>query len=217
MKCVFQGVLLATVLAALPLASRAAQKEAALTEEEEDKLREEQDPGRRIELYLAFAQDRLTLFDDFRQRRPDPKYDTGAYLDKVLGQYVALGEEIKSWIQYQYDRQGDMRSGLRGLLDRGPRQLDQLRHIQEDPDPFSAAYRDTLRDAIDNLTDTLDGATQALNDQQKKFGELKKQEKMDEQQAKQAAKEEKKKIKEEEKLRKKERKQKQVPEDADQN
>ncbi len=217
MKRVLQRVFLAALLAALPLACAAAQKEAALTEEEEDKLREEQDPGRRIELYLAFAQDRLTLFDDFRQRRPDPKYDTGAFLDKVLGQYIALEDEMKSWIQYQYDHQGDMRSGLRALLDRGPRQLDELRHVQDEPDPFFAAYRDSLRDAIDNLTDTLDGAAQALGDQQKKFGELKKQEKVDEQQAKQAAKDEKKKIKEEEKLRKKERKQKQVPEDADQN
>ena len=217
MKGVFQGVLLAVALIALPWVSHAVQKEAALTEEEENELREEQDPGKRIELYLVFAQDRLTLFDDFRQRRPDPKYDTGAFLDKVLGQYIALEDEMKSWIQYQYDRQGDMRSGLRALLDRGPRQLDELRHVQEDPDPFFAAYRDSLRDAIDNLTDTLDGAAQAFSDQQKKFGELKKQEKIDEQQAKQAAKDEKKKIKEEEKLRKKEHKQKQVPEDADQN
>jgi hypothetical protein len=205
------------VLGALPLVSMPVQKEAALSDEEEDKLREEQDPGKRIELYLDFAQDRLSQFDQFRQKPADPKYDTGGYLDKLLGQYIALQDELKNWIQYQYDRQGDMRSGLRTLLDRGPRQLDQLQHIQQEPDRFVSDYRDSLRDAIDNLTDMLDGATTALNSQVKKFGEIKRQEKVEEQQAKQAAKDEKKRIKEEEKLRKKERKQGQVPEDADQN
>jgi hypothetical protein len=205
------------LLCAVPLASVPAQKEAALSEEEEDKLREEQDPGKRIELYLEFAQDRLSQFDQFRQKPADPKYDTGGYLDKLLGEYIALQDELKNWIQYQYDHQGDMRSGLRALLDRGPRQLQQLQHIQQEPDRFVSDYRDSLRDAIDNLTDMLDGATTALNSQVKKFGEIKRQEKADEQQAKQAAKDEKKRIREEEKLRKKERKQGQVPEDADQN
>ena len=213
----FRGIFFMLVLGALPLVSMPVQKEAALSDEEEDKLREEQDPGKRIELYLDFAQDRLSQFDQFRQKPADPKYDTGGYLDKLLGQYIALQDELKNWIQYQYDRQGDMRSGLRTLLDRGRRQLEQLQHIQQEPDRFVSDYRVSLRDAIDNLTDMLDGATTALNSQVKKFGEIKRQEKVEDQQAKQAAKDEKKRIKEEEKLRKKERKQGQVPEDADQN
>jgi hypothetical protein len=217
MRRTFRGIFLTLVLSGLPLGSIPAQKEAALSEEEEDKLREEQDPGKRIELYLDFAQDRLGQFDQFRQKPADPKYDTGGYLDKLLGQYIALQDELKNWIQYQYDRQGDMRQGLRTLLERGAQQLEQLRHIREEPDAFVSDYRDSLRDAIDNVTDILDGATTALNSQQKKFGELKRQEKVDEQQAKQAAKDEKKRMKEEEKLRKKEHKQGQVPEDADQN
>jgi vacuolar-type H+-ATPase subunit I/STV1 len=217
MRRTFKIIFLMLVLGGLPLASIPAQKEAALSDEEEDRLREEQDPGKRVELYLDFAQDRLGQFDQFRQKPADPKYDTGAYLDKLLGQYITLQDELKNWIQYQYDRQGDMRKGLHTLLDRGPQQLDELRHIQQEPDPFVSDYRDSLRDAIDNLNDILDGATNALNSQQKKFGELKREEKVDEQQAKQAAKDEKKRIKEEEKLRKKERKQGQVPEDADQN
>ena len=217
MRRIFKTILLILVLGGLPLASIPAQKEAALSEEEEDKLREEQDPGKRIEIYLDFAQDRLSQFDQFRQKPADPKYDTGGYLDKLLGQYIALQDELKNWIQYQYDHQGDMRKGLRTLLDRGPQQLDELRQVQQEPDPFVSDYRDSLRDAIDNLTDILDGATTALNSQQKKFGELKRQEKVDEQEAKQSQKDEKKRIKEEEKLRKKERKQGQAPEDADQN
>ena len=217
MRRTLKDIFLMLALLGLPLASIPAQKEAALSEEEEDKLREEQDPGKRIELYLDFAQDRLSQFDQFRQKPADPKYDNGGYLDKLLGQYIALQDELKNWIQYQYDHQGDMRKGLRTLLDRGPQQLDELRHIQEEPGPFVSDYRESLRDAIDNLTDILDGATTALNSQQKKFGELKRQGKVDEQQAKQAAKDEKKRSKEEEKLRKKERKQGQAPEDADQN
>src|SRR5215831_17683741 len=184
MRRTFKGIFLLLILGGLPHESILAQKEAALSEEEQDKLREEQDPGRRIELYLEFAQDRLGQFDQFRQKPADSKYDAGGYLDKLLGQYIALQDELKNWIQYQYDHQGDMRKGLRTLLDRGPQQLDELRHIQEEPGPFVSDYRESLRDAIDNLTDILDGATTALNSQQKKFGELKRQEKVDEQQAK---------------------------------
>ncbi len=193
----------------------AAQKEAGLTEEEEDKLREEQDPAQRIEVYLGFAQARLSRFDDFRKRPSNPKYDNAGYLDKLLDEYIALNNELKNWIDYQYQRNGDMRRGLRELLERGPQQLEQLRRIRQSPNAYAATYRDSLRDAIDNLTDTLDGAAKALGDQEKKFGELKREEKAAERNAKEAAKEERKRMKEEKKLRKRERKH--VPAEPDEN
>src|SRR5947209_5762414 len=61
-----------------------------LTENEADQLRDQQDAGGRIELYLNFAQVRLDLFENFRSRAHDPKYDNGGYLDQVLVQYVAI-------------------------------------------------------------------------------------------------------------------------------
>ena len=181
-------------------------KKSVLTDDEEDKLREEQDPAKRIELYLAFAQDRLDRFVNFRSKPADPNYDTGEYLDRLLGEYIAVDDELKDWIEYQYGRTGDMRAGLHALLERGPRQLEQLRQVQESPDTFAHDYASSLRDAIDDLTDTLDGASKALADQEKKFGELKREAKADARAAKEREKEEKKRTKEEKKLRKREQK-----------
>lgn len=215
MKRLISMPLLASLLAGTAAASVWAQKPADLTEEEEDQLREEQDPGERIKLYLALAQARLNKFDDFRHKAADPQDNHGDDLDKLLGEYVALEDELKNWIDYEYQRNDDMRKGLRALLAQGPQQLEKLRQIRQSPDAYASQYRDSLRDAIDNLSDTLDGATKALADQEKKFGELKREEKAAERNAKQRAKEEKKRTKEEEKLRKRERKHG-VPEDSDQ-
>ena len=137
-------------------------------------------------------------------------------MDGLLTQYIGLNDELKNWIDDQYDRNGDMRRGLRILLDEGPKQLEQLKRIQQSPDANSAAYAASLRDAIDDLTDTLDGGTQALSDQEKKFGAIKRDEKVDAQTSKERAKEEKKLTKEEKKIRKKEHKSG-VPGESDQN
>jgi len=189
-------------LLARPAAPAREQKGDFLTEDEEDKLRETQDPAARIEVYLDFEQARLARFDTFRSKPADAKYDTGTYLDKLLGQYIALNDEMKSWIDDQYQRQGDMRRGLRALLGRGPQQLEQLRRIQQSSDPYSSEYAASLRDAMDQLTDTLDGAAKALSDQEKKFGELRREEKATARASKERVKEEQKRTKEEKKLRK---------------
>jgi hypothetical protein len=191
-------------------------KRAALSDAEEDKLREEQDPAKRIELYLAFSQNRLSQFEIFRQKPDDPQYNTGKYLDEMMGQYIALDDELKDWIDYQFDRGGDMRDGLTKLVQAGPQQLEQLRHIQQASDPRSSAYGHSVQDAIDDLTDTIDGGTKALAEQIKKFGQLKKDEKADARATKERAKEAEKREREEKKLQKKERKQNKVPTDADQ-
>jgi peptidoglycan hydrolase CwlO-like protein len=192
-----------------------AQKGDFLTDEEEDKLRETQDPSARIETYLDFAQARLERIDEFRQRPADPKYDNGAYLDGLVGQYIALTDELKKWIQDQYDRQGDMRRGLKKLLESGPKQLEELRRIQQSPDRYFNDYAKSLRDAIDDLNDAIDGATKALADQIKKFGEMKREAKAEAQATKLREKEEKKQTKEEKKLRKRKPK-RGVPADTDQ-
>jgi len=194
-----QWALALLTILAWPLA---AQTGAQLSPQEEDKLREAQEPGERIVVYLDFLQERLDRFDSFRRRPVDPKYDQAGYLEDVIGEYIALDEEMKNWIDYQYEHNGDMRSGLKALLERGPRQLVTLRAIQSSPDPFAKQYGDSLRDAIDQLSDAIDGATKGLADQEKKFGELKKAEQEDKRISKERRKEESKRTKEEKKLRK---------------
>ncbi len=192
-----------------------AQTGASLSDEEADRLREAQDPGERIGVYLDLMQARLNRFEEFRQHPAGPRYDNAGYLDDLLKDYVAIDDELKNWIDYQYEHQGDMRGGLEGLLKRAPQQLLALRQVQETPDKFATGYADTLRDAIDQINDTLDGATQALANQKKRFGELKREEKATAQAAKERAKAEKKRTKEEKKLRKRQGKTR-VPGESDQ-
>jgi hypothetical protein len=185
-----------------------------LSDEEDEKIREAQDPSDRIQVYIEFAQARLDRVDEFRQKPADAQLDIGAFLGKMMDQYITLTDEMKNWIQDQYDRQGDMRRGLRKLLEAGPRQIEELRRIQESPGPYAADYRKSLGEAMDDLSDALDGAAKALQAQEKKFGELKKQEKADARTAKEREKEEKKRAKEEKKLRKRELKHR-VPSEED--
>lgn len=207
---------IACVVVLCVLAFARSQKEEFLTEEEEDKLREAQDPSGRIEVYLELAQTRLDRFEEFRKKPADPRYDAGAYLDSLLDHYISLNEEMKNWIEDQYERHGDMRRGLRTLLAKGPKQLEQLRHVRQSPDAHGHDYEKTLQDAIDELTDTLDGATKALGDQEKTLGEMKREEKAAARVSTERRKEEEKRSKGENKLRKKMRK-KNAPADTDEN
>jgi hypothetical protein len=187
-----------------------------LSDEEVDQLRDAQEPSTRIQAYLSFAQTRLTRFDDYRSRPPDPNYDVPAYLNTQLDQYIRITDALKDCIEDHFDRRNDMRAGLKKFVETGPHQLDQLRHVEDSSDAYAASYKKSLGDAIDDFTDALDGATKALSEQTKVFGELKREEKVDAQTAKEREKEEKKQAREEEKLRKKEH-EKGPPTDKDEN
>ena len=206
---------LGLVAVCAPASSAWAQKPDYVSDAEEEKLRDAQDPSERVVLYLELAQSRLDRIAQFRSQPLDPAYDNGAYIDKLLDQYISLTDDLKNWIQDQYDRKGDMRKGLRKALEVGPKQLEDLRRIQAAPDAYAADYAKSLHEAQDDFTDALDGATKALGDQIKALGELKEDQKADAKSAKDQAKEEKKRSKEEEKLRKKERKENPPDEDND--
>lgn len=199
-------LIFALVFAALTAAAANAQQRASLSPAEVDKLRDTQAPGERIKVYLDLMQTRLTTFESYRSRPVDPQYRTGKFLTEVLGQYIDLDDELKDWIQFQYGRSGDMRGGLRALLDQAPHQLQELQHAKQTPDPYTARYSDTLEDAVADLEDTLNGASTALSGQEKKLGELKQNEKVAKKASKSEVKQEKKRIKEEEKIRKREEK-----------
>jgi len=181
-----------------------AEKGDYLSDDEADQLRDAQDPSQRIEVYLSLAQVRLTRFDDFRNRPPDPQYDIPDYLQTQLDQYIRITDALKDWIDDHYNRHDDMRAGLKNFLETGPHQLEQLRHAELTPDSYAPGYHKSLSDAIDDFDDALDGATKALSAQTKQFGELKREERADALAVKEREKEEKKRAKDEEKLRRKE-------------
>jgi len=201
---------LGTLVLALPCA---AQKRAVLNEPEEERIREAQDPSERIEVYLDLLAVRLGRFDQARQQPVDPKFDQASFLLELLGEYIALNDELKTWIEDHYQRNEDMRGGLRKLVERAPQHVLTLRGIQQQGGPHSEGYSEALQDAIDQMADTIDGATVALAKQTKKLGELKKQEKEDVKLAKERAKEEARRTKQEKKERQRQDKKKTVPGD----
>ena len=215
MKSPFILVTALFILAAAPATTALAQKPDYVSDEEEEKLRDAQGPSGRIDVYLDLTQNRLDRIASFRSKPMDPQYDNGAYIDHLLDEYISLTDDLKNWIQDQYDHRGDMRKGLKKALEVGPKQLEDLRRIQDAPDAYAADYAKSLHGARDDFTDALDGATKALGEQIKTFGEIREDEKADAKAEKERTKEEKKQSKEEEKLRKKQ--QKQNPPDEDDN
>lgn len=191
----------AILLALAPMCGRA-QDHDALTSVEVDKLRDAQDPSERIKIYVSFQQERLERM----AIALDAHGDTKDSVDDLLNQYISIDNELKDWIQYQFDHDGDMRKGLRTLLDQGPRQLDMLRHFQNSPDAGAGDYSNSLRDAIADMSDTLDGATQALAVQQKKFPEMAQSAKAESRELKKQRKEQRKLNKQERKMRDRHRK-----------
>jgi hypothetical protein len=180
-----------------------AEKGDFLTDAEIERLRDAQDPSERIAAYLEFGQLRLARLDDYRNRPANPDYDVPEYLEAQLDEFIRITDALKDWIEDHYNRHIDMRVGLKKFLELGPHQIEQLHHIEESPDPYSAGYHQSLIDAIDDFADALDGATKALSEQTKMFGELKRQEQATAQSIKENEKEEKKRAKTESKLRKK--------------
>ena len=208
---------LEVVLSFLSASRLRADDPAALTQEEQDRIRDAQDPSDRIAIYLELAGERLERFNAIRQAPADASEvaDRSATLDQILSQYIALDDELKNWIQDQFDTAHDMRKGLRGLIEVAPKQLALLNQVQQTPDRYFTDYQSSLRDAIADLNDTLNGATQALAEQEKRWGALKREERADARAAKQAVQDEKRHQKQEQKLRKKQD-QKGIPEDEDQ-
>ena len=205
----FRIVLGLAILGVLvPLCARAKDRH-YLTSSEVEKLRDAQDPSQRIKVYLSFQQARLEQMEAARTANGDVRDS----FDELLNQYIDIDNEMKDWIQYQYDRDGDMRKGLRSLLDEGPKQLEVLRHFQSSPGPDAKEYSSTLKDAIADMDDTLSGATEAFAAQQKKFPAMKENAKAEARALKKEQKEQKKLNKKERNLRKRYDK-KQNPDDS---
>jgi chromosome segregation ATPase len=194
------------VFLVLAPSSARAQQGGNLTSEEVIELRDAQDPSQRIKVYLALAQKRLNRLEGLQETPPAAQENLGGQVDELLGEYISIDDQLKNWIQYQYDRDGDMRSGLRELLKYAPAQLQSLQHMQNSPSPAARDYSESLRDAIADLNDTIDGANQALASQEKKFPAMKAEAKADTRTLKKEQKEVAKQNKKERKLNEKERK-----------
>lgn len=179
-----------------------AQQTAYLTGPEVEALRDAQDPSERIKVYLDFSQNRLNQMDDLLAQQPGLDERPGSEFRRLLSQYVSITDEMKDWISDQYQRNADMRKGLKDLIERGPKEVEGLRRLEGGSGEGAKGADERLQDAIADTSDAVDGGTKALSDQVKKFGELERDKKAEAKKIKEQRKEQEKRQKKEEKLRK---------------
>ncbi len=166
-----------------PLAPQ--QDPAGLSEAEVELVREAQDPGDRIIVFVQITGARLDKFEEFQKETGRRNPGKGYYLDSLLEKYIAVYDEMKDWIEYQYDKGRDMRRGLRRLLKNGPVQLERLSRAQEHQDEYSIDYMENVQYAIETLQDTLQGGTVAFREQEEEFRAKEEEEKARKKQEKQ--------------------------------
>ncbi|HEV2205821.1 MAG TPA: hypothetical protein VGR36_04745 [Candidatus Acidoferrales bacterium] len=134
-----------------------------LSSDEADKIRDIQDPGARIKLYLTFAEDRLKKFD-YEQARTAPETDRGAILNGLLNGYDGCVEDAADEIDEAKDRQMNIHPELKLLESKGKDFLAELQKIDKAKGPNYDDYNDTLQDAIDDTKDAISDAQSALKE-----------------------------------------------------
>lgn len=159
---------LACMLVAVGFAVRAAAKSPQgrrdyLTSDEADKIRENQDPGARIKLYLSFAEDRLKKFD-YEQARTAPETDRGAILNGLLNGYDGSIEDAVNEIDEAKDKQMNVHPELKMLESKSKDFLAELQKIDKAKGPNYDDYNDTLHDAIDDTKDAISDTQSALKE-----------------------------------------------------
>lgn len=134
-----------------------------LTSDEADKIRDIQDPGTRIKLYLSFAEDRLKKFD-YEQARTAPETDRGAILNGLLNGYDGCVQDAAGEIDEAKDKQMNIHPQLKLLESKTKEFLAELQKIDKAKGPNYDDYNDTLQDAIDDTKDAISDAQSALKE-----------------------------------------------------
>jgi len=151
-----------------------------LTEAEADKLREvAMEPGKRLHLYIQFAEARLLAVD---QLRTDPKLTEGRgqKVHDLLEDFTALIDEINDNLdqysarQLNHDERGGFIKGLKELIQAEDRFNLKLRTLQaaagSDPKMAKDAqfFRFVLQDAMEAVKSSSDVAREYVADEQVK-------------------------------------------------
>jgi hypothetical protein len=134
-----------------------------LTDAEADKIRERQNPGDRIKLYLSFAEDRLKKFQ-YELTRTVPEAHRGDILNGLMNGYSGCFDDAAGEIDEAKDRQLNIHPELKLLESKGKEFLAALQRIEDAKGPDFDDYSDTLEDAIDGTKDAVSEAHQALKE-----------------------------------------------------
>jgi hypothetical protein len=140
-------------ISVLPRASRAApQKKEYLTETEADKIRDAGETGPRIQLYAAFASDRIKKLkyefahiDPADQKRADR-------LNALILSYTGCIDDAADLIEIGLEKQQDIQEGVKALRAGIKDFLPYLQDLAANG-PERATYKSNLEDAIEATQD----------------------------------------------------------------
>jgi hypothetical protein len=131
-----------------------------LSQEEADKIREEQEPADRIKLYISFAQDRLEKFE-YEVARPTKEAQYDDILNNLMNGYVGCVDDAADQIDAAQSKQADVREAVKMMKAKDSEFLARLQKLDQGSGADFEAYRFTLEDAIEGTKEAINDATDA--------------------------------------------------------
>ncbi len=131
-----------------------------LSQDEADKIRDAQDPGDRIKLYMSFAQDRLDKFE-YELNRPEHEAQYDDILNNLMNGYVGCVDDAADQIDVAQEKQVDIRGAVKEMKEKDTAFLAKLEKFDQATGPDFDAYRYTLEDAIEGTKEAINDASDA--------------------------------------------------------
>ncbi|MGH9573320.1 MAG: hypothetical protein ACRD40_07310 [Candidatus Acidiferrales bacterium] len=156
-------IVAAPLHAAATMTSRAASAQGEkdyLSQEEADKIRDAQDPGDRIKLYMSFAQDRLDKFE-YELNRPQHEAQYDDILNNLMNGFVGCIDDAADQIDAAQEKQVDIRAAVKDMKEKDTAFLAKLEKFDQASGPDFEAYRYTLEDAIEGTKEAINDASDA--------------------------------------------------------
>ena len=145
---------LMVALAAAP--ALAAQQADYLTKEEVEQAREVQEPNKRIELFLKFADTRLASFETALQPAPGAEPLRPYQLKDLLNDFIRAVDDTTDKTQQPVERGGvELKKGRDKINVKGREFLHRLEGIQKTEAGASEDLRYDLEDAVDAVNELL--------------------------------------------------------------
>jgi hypothetical protein len=141
-------LLLGSLLSGAPLLG----EDDFLTSAEIDRVREAQDPNKRIVLYLDLAQLRI---DEARTNLASKKPEAGQKVQKNLEEYTGILESLDTTLLSARDKRVPVTKALQDFEKRGAGFLKYLESLESDSAADRSDYEFTLEEAIDTTREEL--------------------------------------------------------------
>ncbi len=131
-----------------------------LSDDEAEKIRDDQTAAGRIKLYLSFAQDRIDKFE-YELNRPEHEAQYDDILNSLMNGYVGCVDDAADQIDVAQEKQEDVRSAVKDMKEKDTAFLAKLEKFDQASGPDFEAYRYTLEDAIEGTKEAINDAADA--------------------------------------------------------